>query len=63
MTISEARQTRQASMVVNLLQRNDLTLQDVAVRLGYCGVPSFTKFVRREFGVSPGVLRRQLRGH
>ena len=63
MTISEARLTRQASMVVNLLQLKDVTLRDVALRLGYSGVPALTKFVRREFGVPPGILRRQLQGH
>lgn len=63
MTISQARLTRQASMVVNLLQLKDITLKDVALRLGYSGAPSFTKFVRREFGVSPGILRRQLQEH
>jgi AraC-like DNA-binding protein len=63
MTISQARLTRQASMVVNLLQLKDVPLRDVALRLGYSGVPSFTKFVRREFGVPPGILRRQLQGH
>jgi AraC-like DNA-binding protein len=63
MTISQARITRQASMVVNLLQLKDVTLRDVALRLGYSGVSSFTKFVRREFGVPPGILRRQLQGH
>ena len=62
MTISQARLTRQASMVVNLLQLKDVILRDVALQLGYSGVPSFTRFVRREFGVSPGVLRRQLQG-
>ena len=62
MTISEARLTRQASMVVNLLQLKDVTLRDVALRLGYSGVPALTKFVRREFGVPPGNLRRQLQG-
>jgi AraC-like DNA-binding protein len=59
-TLSQARFTRQASLVVNLLQRKNVALRDVAFRLGYSGVPSFTKFVRREFGVPPGVLRRQL---
>jgi AraC-like DNA-binding protein len=50
-------------MVVNLLQRKDVTLRDVALRLGYSGTPSFTKFVRREFGVPPGLLRRELQEH
>jgi AraC-like DNA-binding protein len=63
MTILQARLTRQASMVVNLFQLKDVTLRDVAFRLGYSGAPSFTKFVRREFGVPPGILRRQLQGH
>jgi AraC-like DNA-binding protein len=63
MTLLEARLTRQASMVVNLLQQTDATLRDVALQLGYAGVPSLTKFVRREFGVTPGKLRRQLQEH
>ncbi len=63
MTMSQARLTRQASMAVNLLQLKDVNLKDVALRLGYSGAPSFTKFVRREFGVTPGVLRRQLQEH
>jgi AraC-like DNA-binding protein len=62
-TISQARLTRQASMAVNLLQLKDVTLKDVALRLGYSGAPAFTKFVRREFGVTPGILRRQLQEH
>jgi AraC-like DNA-binding protein len=62
-TISQARLTRKVSMVVNLLQLKDVTLRDLALRLGYSGAPSFTKFVRREFGVPPGILRRQLQGH
>ena len=63
MTISQARLTRKVSMVVNLLQLKGVTLRDLALRLGYSGAPSFTKFVRREFGVPPGILRRQLQGH
>ena len=63
MTISQTRLTSQKSMVVSLLQLKDVTLRDVALRLGYSGAPSFTKFVRREFGVPPGILRRQLQGH
>lgn len=61
MTVLQARQGRRASMVVNLLQLTDVALGDIALRLGYSGAQSFSKFVHHAFGVPPAILRRQLR--
>jgi len=59
-TVTQARMTRQASMVVNLLQREHADLRYVARALGYSSVSAFAKFVRREFGMTPATLRREL---
>lgn len=60
LTLAQARLTRKAAMAVNLFQVSTSSLRGVALQLGYAGTSSFGKFVRREFGVSPGILRRQL---
>lgn len=59
-TLSEARLIRRCCMVINILQLKGVALRDVARLLGYSGAPALTRFVRREFGVPPGVLRQQL---
>jgi AraC-like DNA-binding protein len=59
-TVFQARITRRASMVVNLLQDKHADLHYVSRTLGYSSVSAFAKFVRREFGVTPATLQREL---
>ena len=63
LTLAQARLTRKAAMAVNLLQTKALSLRDVALQLGYSGTSSLGRFIRREFGVSSDILRRQLLQH
>lgn len=60
LTLAQARLTRKAAMAVNLFQTRTLSLRDIALQLGYSGTSSLGRFIRREFGVSPDGLRRQL---
>lgn len=42
------------------LERNDVTLADLSIGLGFSDQANFTRFFRRHFGVPPGVYRRGL---
>jgi AraC-like DNA-binding protein len=63
LTLAQARLTRKAAMAVNLFQGKTFNLREVAFQLGYSGPSSLCRFIRREFGVSPHILRRQLLQH
>ena len=41
-----------------MIVKTDLALKVLAARLGYAHVSNFTAAFRRQFGVTPGSLRR-----
>ena len=59
-TLSDFVCTRRAALTMNLLQRPGSRLRDTAHTLGFSSDVSFIRFVRREFGKTPGALRDEL---
>jgi AraC-like DNA-binding protein len=58
--LAELVAARRAGLVVNLLQSPEMRLADVARETGFSNVTAFSRFVRREFGQTPGMLRAAL---
>jgi AraC family transcriptional regulator len=46
----------------SLLDMPDAALSDVALRTGFADQAHFTRFFKRQFGITPGALRRARRG-
>jgi AraC-like DNA-binding protein len=44
-----------------LLEQPDAALSDIALRSGFADQAHFTRFFKREFGVTPGVVRHSHR--
>ena len=51
---------RRLQAAAKLLANTNLAVKEVAFLAGYCHVPSFSRAVRRHFGVSPTVLRSRI---
>jgi AraC-like DNA-binding protein len=60
-TISSYLRVARRESVIELLRRADLSLGEVARRLGFSSSMVLVRFVRREFGATPGSLRQRLR--
>jgi len=43
------------------LRNSNLTIKEISVKLGFCNLSFFGKYVRENFGVSPSEFRRQLK--
>ncbi|MBO7044799.1 MAG: AraC family transcriptional regulator, partial [Prevotella sp.] len=43
------------------LLNSNLTIKEIAMKLGFCNLSFFGKYVRENFGVSPSEYRRQLK--
>jgi AraC-like DNA-binding protein len=59
-TLSGFVQTRRAALTVNLLQQPGALVRDTAKKLGFSSDVAFIRFVKREFGKTPGDLRDEL---
>jgi AraC-like DNA-binding protein len=59
-TLQGFRSAHRAALTLNLLQEPNARLNDVAVALGFSSGASFIRFVKREFGKTPGALRDEL---
>ena len=59
-TMSDFLSARRAALTMNLLQRPHTRLRDAALELGFSSEASFIRFVKREFGKTPGALRDEL---
>ena len=51
--------SRRLHMAVNLLRTSALPIGEIANRVGYASQSAFSAAVLREFGASPGTLRRE----
>lgn len=59
-TLSGFVHARRAALTVNLLQQPGTRVRDAARRLGFSSDVAFIRFVKREFGKTPGDLRDEL---
>lgn len=59
-TLSGFIHARRAALTVNMLQQPGALVRDTARRLGFSSDVAFIRFVKREFGKTPGVLRDEL---
>jgi len=53
----EYKQKELLSMARQMLEKPDLSVKEVAIRLGYSSAASFSRFIRRATGKSPSRLR------
>lgn len=59
-TLSDFVCSRRAALTLNLLQQPGARVRDAARALGFSSDASFVRFVKREFGKTPGTLRDEL---
>lgn len=59
-TLSDFVCARRAALTMNLLQQPGTRVRDAARALGFSSDVSFVRFVKREFGKTPGALRDEL---
>lgn len=59
-TLSGFIRARRAALAVQVLKRPGALVRDAAKRLGFSSDTAFVRFVKREFGRTPGDLRDEL---